>query len=862
MKTQDNADIKVSGNIGLLTWELTNNDTLIVSGKGAILDFESSKSWENYKNFITSVVIKDGVKSIMDGIFSFYVNLTSISIPKSVKNIEGWFWCDSLKSVEVDNNNPVYSSENGVLFNKTKTKLLFFPQGKVNKKYIIPKSVRNIESYIFDIWRSFTSIDVEDDNPVYSSENGVLFNKSKTKILFYPAAKTDSDYRIPDGVKEIYSSAFKDCENLTSIIIPNSVRNIRSWAFYHCTSLTSITIPNGVKNIEDDAFRGCTGLTTITIPKSVKDIECDAFGRCSCLISIDVDENNSVYSSEDGILFNKDKTVLIRCPEAKKNISCKFPYNITRIEHNAFADCKNLTSMMINDSVTEIGYSVFKNCIGLTAVTIPNGVTEIGYHAFSGCIGLASVAIPNSVTTIESCAFENCESLTSVKIPDSVTSIGSSAFKNCSNLTSINIPDSIKEIQSSVFSGCINLTSVTIPDGVTSIEDYAFGGCGGNCTGCNSVGCTKLSTFAIPKNVTKIEVHSFHNCQDLTSINVDSDNPAFCSENGVLFDKSKTTLLKYPSGKTDTNYIIPDTIIQIGEYAFKDCQKLTSVTIPSSVTSIENLSFVGCTNLISIIIPNSVTNIKDGAFSGCENLTAIFIPSSVTNIGDGAFENCSKLASFDVSIDNSVYSSVNGVLFNKSKTLLIQYPDAKADKDYVIPNSVITIGDDAFIRCVSLKAITIPSSVTNIKRGFWGRYLDFIDVATNNPVYFSENEVLFNKSKTVLLSCAGGKTGNYIIPDSVISLESTAFLNCKLYSITIPQSVKRVGDFTFYGCASLKHFHLQCEIPPKINWIIYMKTFNGIDKDTCVLHVPYGSKDKYANAEGWKEFTNIQEETE
>ena len=849
-----------------ITHKLFNN-TLTISGKGAMLDYECSEAWRNYKDDIVTVVIEDGVVEIKQGVFSFYDNLTAINIPKSVTNIEhgALGYDETMETVNVDSNNPVYSSENGVLFDKAKTTLLFFPRGIKSQEYTIPKTVTEIDSVVFDIWENMTSIHVENENSVYSSKNGVLFNKSKTVLKLYPAAKTDKNYVIPSSVRTIGYGAFKYCRNLTAVTIPKSVKNIRSYAFSNCSGLISITIPNAVRNIEDSAFYGCSNLISITIPPSVKNIGYDTygfwgetFGRCASLIAINVDENNPTYSSCDGILFNKEKTLLIRYPAAKTDSNYFIPDGVVEIERNAFENCANLTSVNIPDSVTKIGSSAFRFCRALTSVNIGNGVVEIG-----------------------SWAFGSCKNLISINIPDSVTMIDSYAFENCSNLTSINIPNSIKEIAHKAFSGCTALTSARIPDSVTNIEDYAFGGCGKSCANCGSAGCTGLTSVTIPKNVEKIGRLAFRNCKGLISIEVDKDNAAFCSENGVLFDKEKTTLLQYPSSKTDTNYIIPDSVTQIGDYAFCECKNVTAVMLPNGLITIGGAAFANCKNLTAITIPDSVTNIGDEAFEK-SGLTAIFIPKSVAKIEESAFGRCSNLTSFDVDADNPMYSSENGVLFNKDKTLLIQFPQAKSKIDSVytipdsvaiigknaffcswlysvtIPNGVTTIENTAFCGCYRLNSITIPSSVTTIKGGFWGSLsLNSIDVNNDNSMYSSENGVLFNKSKTVLISYPAGKMGDYVIPDGVTSIGSSAFYCSKLHSISIPSSLTSMGQDALRSCKNLKHIILKCKNPPIINEIMYRTTFDDIDKNTCILHVPLGSKNKYANANRWKEFKNI-----
>ena len=190
---------------------------------------------------------------------------------------------------------------------------------------------------------------------------------------------------------------------------------------------------------------------------------------------------------------------------------------------------------------------------------------------------------------------------------------------------------SVTSIGYMAFSGCTGLTSVTIPNSVTSIGEAAFA-------------FTGLTSVTIPNSVTSIGDDAFVACSGLTSINVASDNPNYCSVNGVLFNKNQTTLISYPGGKQGV-YTIPNSVTSIGESAFSDCYGLTSVTIPNSVTSIGEYAFQVCSGLTSVTIPNSVTSIGDHAFSHCDGLTSVTIGNSVTSIGDEAFRGCSGLTS-------------------------------------------------------------------------------------------------------------------------------------------------------------------------------------------------------------------------
>ena len=227
--------------------------------------------------------------------------------------------------------------------------------------------------------------------------------------------------------------------------------------------------------------------------------------------------------------------------------------------------------------------------------------------------------------------YNDKESIKKVIIEEGVTSIGYMAFNSCSSLTSVEIPEGVTSIGYGAFDGCSSLTNIEIPEGVTSIGGCAF------------YFCSSLTSIEIPSSVTSIGDWAFNYCTSLTNIIVDNDNNAYCSENGVLFNKDKTQLIEYPEGKTDTEYIITEGVTSIENNAFYRCSSLTSIEIPSSVTSIGFYAFEACSSLTSIEIPSSVTSIGGWAFRNCSSLTSIEIPSSVTSIGDSAFSHCRDL---------------------------------------------------------------------------------------------------------------------------------------------------------------------------------------------------------------------------
>ena len=425
--------------------------------------------------------------------------------------------------------------------------------------------------------------------------------------------------------------------------------------------------------------------------------------------------------------------------------------------------------------VTSIGDWAFLGCTGLTSVTIPNTVTSIGNLAFYNCSGLTSIRVESG--NIQYDSRNDCNAIIETNtntliygcqntvIPNTVTSIGSNAFGFCSGLTEITIPNSVTSIGSHAFDGCSGLTSLNIPNSVTSIGSHAFDGCSG------------LTSLNIPNSVTSIEYEAFDGCSGLTSVSF------HCKEIGDWF-----------SGNSS----------------------IKTVVIGNEVETIRNHAFQRCTGLTSITF--HCKEIGWSWFSGNSSIKTVVIGNSVTSIGSNAFSGCSGLTSIRVESGNTQYDSrndCNAIIETNTNTLIY------GCQNTVIPNTVTSIGNQAFYNCSGLTSITIPNSVTSIG-----------------------NQAFYN--------CSG--LTSITIPNSVTSIGNNAFSGCSgLTSINIPNSVTSIGSYAFRDCSGLTSVRVNMLDPLPIS----AETFSNRAKAT--LYVPKGCKAAYEAANYWKEFKMIVE---
>ena len=669
-------------------------------------------------------------------------------------------------------------------------------------------------------------------------------------------------------VTKIHDNAFAFCSALTSVTIPNSIEEIGNQAFLNCTALTSVTIPNSVRSMGSNPFSGCSSLRSIVvdrfnyvydsrdncnaiimtennyliagckntiIPSSVTSIGSLAFAGCDALSSITIP--SSVTSIGDAAFVSCYSLKSIVIPEGVKTIgsqafdycynltSVKIPSTVTKIGQNAFQSCQKLAMVEFAsvESLCKIefansdanplskAYHLFINGEEVIEVDIPNSVTSIGNYTFSGCSSLLFVKIPTSVTSISNSSFYGCSGLTSVVVESEMPlTISSNTFPSRTNAT-LYVPygckttyenanywnefKEIKEIQPNVIifaDANVKATCVakwdTNGDGELSKEEAATVTSLQNAfkensniflfnelqyfTGLTEISesefdrCRNLRSVTIPENVTKIGNSAFYYCSAMISVS------------------------------------IPNSVKSIGGSAFSNCSSLTSVTIPNSVTSIGYRAF-DYTGLTAVNIPNSVTNIDHYAFWNCSNLNTVTIPNSVISIGEGVFGSCECLTSIIVDSGNPIYDSRNNcnAIIETATNKLIS-----GCKNSAIPESVTTIGINAFSGCSGLTELIIPKSVIEIESFTFDDCsgLLSITVDSGNPIYDSRNNcnaIIETATNTLIIGCK-----NSVIPKSVTSIGSDAFRGCSgLTEIVIPESVTSIGSDAFSGTAWLNN---------------------------------------------------------
>ena len=725
----------------------------------------------------------------------------TVTIPETlggykVVGIDGraFYNCENITAFKIKNGLDKFKVLDGVLYRKydeetekdtERLSLLSYPNGKQNKKYSIPEGVSYVYSsalnnmYIETIYMPSTledvnvsfllelenlrEINVSANNNEYYSEDGILYKNLKTedengnetnqKILIqYPCKKEGTSYSVPSGTTAIGYEAFYNCESLEKIVIPNSVKKIGEGAFSGCYNLAELVLPESITGISVSAIRDTA------LYKNEKNWTDGAFYLSNILLAVDQEKIGESITVKSGTKVIASEA-FSSCSGLKK---VTLPDSVKKIGYAAFAWCDNLTEIELGSGLTEIGNRAFDGCVSMKKINIPDTVTKIGYDAFSGCILLKSVKMSNNVKEIGDYAFYNCTSLQSISLPSTITSLGSSAFYNCTMLEEITLPAGIEGIESSTFEGTA-IYDNGWEDGILYISGYVV-----------DSNPEKVNGDIVIKNgTTDICYYAFGNCHNMKSVS------------------------------------IPNSVVNINERAFYDCIGLKTVEL-NNVVSIESEAFFNCYNLESCTFGNKMKKIEDRAFA-YTNLTTVTIPASVEKIGENVFLYNFSLKEITVDSNNSAYSSLDGVLYNKAKTELIKYPENKDTEIFSIPGTVKTIKDDAFYGA-DFSEISIPASVKEYEGTVFGGcgWLKEINVDSSNAVYSSDSGVFYNKDKSELIKIPQSmEAETYTIASTVKTIREYAGIYCSdIQNLIMSKNVEKIGYKAFYNCNGLKTVEL------------------------------------------------------
>ncbi len=866
------------------------------------------------------VVLNDGLVSIGEEGFA-YSRIGGIAFPESVETLGTAVCsnCNRLSDVE-------FADEG---------KISILPESSFSGTYalnsiLIPNYIRYLGKQAFYCSR-LVSVNLEDDSRL--ADIG-MFAFAVTNI------KTIS---IPDSVQNIGMSAFSNINNLSKVGFSNNSKceSIGESAFSYTYNLKEFLIPDSVTSIEDNALYE-SGITKIGIGANLTSIGSGVFASCHNLSDITVDEKNAKYASYDGVLYNKNKTILILYPAARSG-SYTLAKTTEKIDRYAFSGASKLSEVVMNEGLTEIGENAFEYCETLQTPVLPSTLTEIDGYAFMWCSGMTDkLIIPKSVKSISWYAFGWDYALTDIEfepesvldrigygtfsycgiedftIPGNVSTIAQEAFTGCSKLLTVTFEadSQIENLPAWVFDGADNLRRITFENGcklktiearacegllhlenvdftgctkLTTIDNYAFKSCIslGNISLPETVtgigryafyGCSQMDKMILPESLNSIGRYAFSKTKSINLYFMASVLPADLEDkwdDGIgayyvglnkihendewvyaVTNDGKASIIKYKGSaeSIDIDMIDGYEVSSIGSETFKDNTTLTNITLPDTLTGIYKSAFAGTTALTDVVIPDNVAVIDSDAFAGSGVTCVTFGDNSkLRTIGSGAFANTVKLD--EINIPSGV-SDVREKLFYNSSLKKVTLPDGITSVGRLafsgskleaieIPSSVTELGYSAFKDAEELSEVTfadngkdmlvrdeafyntgiekinIPENIRYIGNLCFAKCKNLTDISVvkDNNSYASVDGVFYNKACTKLISCPAGKTGSYTVSDAVVSFATGAFEGSQLSEIIIPNESKlmTIGSRTFYGCKNLTHI----TIPDSVQSIEY-----------------------------------------
>lgn len=574
------------------------------------------------------------------------------------------------------------------------------------KEVIIGDGITNISAHCFSQCTNLVKVTMGDDVETIDNyafnECGLLLN-----VVF------------PAGVKSIGDGAFADCSTFKEIILPEGLETIGGRAFAGC-AISELYIPETLMYIEQYAFSFCLKLESVYVGASVNNLLYNTFSQCSELREITVSVNNTMYSSADGIVYNKEQTELYIVPEGISG-EITIPATVEKLSSVSVTDCTKLTDIHVDEknvsikSINGIVYSAdgktlivcprgksgsvsiaedteiisnaaFSDCKYITNVSFPSSLIHIGAYAFSDA-AIDTLELPEGLETIDSLSFSNCDNITSVFLPDSVTCVDYGAFSFCNSLTSAYIGAGVNSFAENAFNYSSALSAITVSENnksYASVDGILYNK---EKTRMCIVPESISGEINVPSTVEQFAVTAVDKCKKLTAIHVEKSNLAYKSVDGIVYTVNGKTLIVCPRGKKGNVTVAAGTEV-IDTAAFRYCDFVSKIDLPEGLISIKSEAFSYCTNLETIILPETVTSIGAHAFSMCKELSTIIIPKKITRVNDSMFSysgfteltfpetvqsfdhaNWSRLKTFTIENRYCEYTSTTAPIFHKDCTI-------------------------------------------------------------------------------------------------------------------------------------------------------------------------------------------------
>ena len=769
---------------------------------------------------LTAITLPNTLTEICDFAFKGCFNLTSITIPPLATSIgaQAFSGCKSLTTINLPSG--ITSIGYGA-----------FESCESLTTMAIPTKVIKIEANVF---KGCTSLE------------NLTFSKAieSIGISAFEDCKNLKTFAIPNKVEIIEAKTFKGCYNLTTLTAPIKITAIGEKAFSGCEKLTGFAIPDGLTVIGDYAFENCTAIEEIHIPKTVITMGKGAFTRCENLKSMTIpfvgaNADGSKGATFFGYIFDAS-SYLNNAAKVPKTLHSLTVSAGTKIARHAFENCANLKSITLTGNENAFEEYAFNGCSSLSNLTFSSALTQIDKTAFYGCYNLENITVSEDSETFKSIdgnlyskdgtiliKYAVGKEDTVFTLPESVTTIEEKAFDNAVNLTSLALSQNLVSVKNNAFNNCVNLANVSIPSTVATIGENVFDG------------CASIENFSVAET-----------------------NAYFKSLDGVLYSKDETTLIRYPAKKEGASFLfpkattvikagafmdnvnileitIPDTVSHIGIGAFKNCA-LTSITLPFTGSDVdgtlgtnfgyifgapqyrENKTYLPQT-LKKVVITNC-TEIPTNTFFGCATLTEIQILNVAVKIRTGALVGCDSLESLTIPfIGESLIDAFDfgfGTLFGAT-----EYESYTTKVPSSLKNVTITaaefIDDLTFARCYNIIKITLPETVKSIGKQafFYCESLAEINIP-EGPTVIAEQ---------AFAGCK--KLVEITIPFGVERIEDTAFSFCNnLKKVTMADSVNYLSATAFYMCAKLEEVKLSSSLTT-----IYPKTFQSTGLVSIVI---------------------------